>query len=100
MILRVFVRAVRFYVNFEIIFSFKFLGDHYMPVVMLANSTPGNHAVHAAVLKKNKIFGRGTGKFVKIKNTNEPTIEVTLDQHPNPNGWALAAPICMYIELA
>ena len=73
-----------------------------MPVVMLANLTPGNHARHAAVLKKNKIFGSGTGRFVKIKNTysNEATIEVTLDQNPNSNGWALAASVCIYIEFA
>ena len=73
-----------------------------MPVVMLENLTPGNHARHAAVLKENTIFGNGPDRFVKIKNTysNEATIEVTLDQIPNSNGWALGAPICMYIEFA
>ena len=73
-----------------------------MPVVILDNLTPGNHARHAAVLKENTIFGSGPDRFVKIKNTysNESTIEVKLDQSPNQNGWALAAPICMYIEFA
>ena len=73
-----------------------------MPVVILENVTPGSHAQHAAVLQENKIFGRGSDSFVKIKNTNttEPTIEVRLDMTPNPNGWALAAPICMYIKFA
>ena len=73
-----------------------------MPVVILENLTPGNHARHAAVLQENKIFGSGPDRFVKIKNTytTEPTIEVRLDQNPTPNGWALAAPICMYIEFA
>ena len=70
-----------------------------MPVVLLKNLTPGNHAT---VLQENTIFGSGPDRFVKIKNTdkNEPTIEVRLDQSPNPNGWALAATICMYIEFA
>ena len=71
-----------------------------MPVVILENLTPGNHVRHATVLKENTIFGSGPNRFVKIKNTNvnEPSIEVTLDMAPNPNGWALAAPMCMYIE--
>ena len=71
-----------------------------MPLVILDNLTSGNHTQHVAVLKKNTIFGSGPDRFVKIKNTysNEATIEVKLDQNPNPNGWALAAPICMYIE--
>ena len=97
-ILSIFVGAVRFYEHFTL--SFKLSGDPHMPVVILENLTPGNHAQHAAVLQENNIFGRGSNSFVKIKNTytDEPTIEVKLDMTPNPNGWALAANICLYIQ--
>ena len=71
-----------------------------MPVVILENLTPGNHAIHATVLEENKIFGNGPDRFVKIKNSyiNEPTIKVRLDLTPNPNGWALATDICLYLQ--
>ena len=73
-----------------------------MPVVMLENLTPGNHARHATVLKENKIFGSGPDRFVKIKNTDafDPIIEVKLDMTPNPDGWALATNNCLYIEFS
>ena len=71
-----------------------------MPVVVLENLTSGQHARHATVMEENKIFGSGPDRFVKIKNSNinETTIEVKLDMTPNPNGWALAANICLYIQ--
>ena len=71
-----------------------------MPVVILDNLTAGNHARHAAVLEENTIFGSGSDRFVKIKNSyvNEPTIEVRLDLTPNPNGWALATDNCLYLQ--
>ena len=73
------------------------LGDQHMPLIMLFNSTGGQHLT---VLQENTIFGSGTDRFVKIKNTdkNEPTIEVKLDGTPNPNGWALATTMCLYIK--
>ena len=68
-----------------------------MPLVMLLHSNGGQHLT---VLQENKIFGSGSDRFVKIKNSNinEPTIEVKLDMTPNPNGWALGTKMCLYIE--
>ena len=59
-----------------------------------------NAGLHLTVLQENKIFGSGPNRFIKIKNSNinEPIIEVKLDGTVNPNGWSLAATMCMYIE--
>ena len=73
------------------------LGDEHIPLIVLFNSAGGQHMT---VLEENTIFGSGTDRYVKIKNTdkNEPTIEVKLDRTKNPNGWSLAINICMWIE--
>ena len=81
--------------NFKVFL--QVLGDQHMPLIMLLNP---DGEQHLTVLQENTVFESGPDRFLKIKNTdlNEPTIEVRLDMFPNPNGWALATTMCLYIE--